>query len=128
MDYKDENGKWIGFDAELAEMFAEKLGVTCEFVEIDWNNKVAEINAYEIDLIWNGMTASDELGQSIDFSVSYAKNAQVAVVLKSSSIASKAEIKTATVAVENGSAGKTVAEEEEIASINAVTNQKQALL
>ena len=128
MDYKDENGKWIGFDAELAEMFAEKLGVTCEFVEIDWNNKVAEINAYEIDLIWNGMTASDELGQSIDFSVSYAKNAQVAVVLKSSSIASKADIKAAAVAVENGSAGETVAEDEEIASINAVTNQKQALL
>ena len=82
MDYKDENGKWIGFDADLANKFAEELGVTCEFVEIDWDLKVGEINSRQIDLIWNGMTASEELGEQIDFSVSYAKNAQVAVVLK----------------------------------------------
>ena len=128
MDYKDENGNWIGFDAELAQMFAEELGVTCEFVEIDWDNKVVEINASEIDLIWNGMTASEELGKKIDFSVSYAKNAQVAVVLSNSAIASKEEVESASVAVENGSAGEAVAEEVEIADVNAVTNQKQALL
>ncbi len=129
MDYKDENDKWIGFDAELSEMFAEELGVTCEFVEIvDWNNKVAEINSRQIDLIWNGMTASEELGKQIDFSVSYAKNAQVAVVLKGSSITTKDQIKNATVAVENGSAGQTVAEDEGMANVSAPGNQKQALI
>ena len=107
MDYKDENGKWIGFDAELAEKFAAEMNVACEFVEIvDWNNKVAEINSKQIDLIWNGMTASEELGQQIDFSVSYAKNAQVAVVLSDSTIATKEQIKAASIAVENGSAGQ----------------------
>ena len=39
MDYQDENGNWIGFDADLASAFAESLGVDVEFVEIDWDNK-----------------------------------------------------------------------------------------
>lgn len=129
MDYKDENGKWIGFDAELAEMFAAELNVTCEFVEIvDWNNKVAEINSKEIDLIWNGMTASEELGKQIDFSVSYAKNAQVAVVLSDSTITTKEQIKAASIAVENGSAGQAVANQEGMTNVSAPGNQKQALI
>ena len=129
MDYKDEDGNWIGFDAELAEMFAEQLNVTCEFVEIvDWNNKVAEINAKEIDLIWNGMTASEELGKQIGFSVSYAKNAQVAVVLNTSNITTKEQIKAASIAVENGSAGQAVAQDEGMTNVSAPGNQKQALI
>jgi polar amino acid transport system substrate-binding protein len=111
MDYKDpETGEWIGFDAELAKMFAESLGKECVFVEIDWDNKVAEINNGSIDLIWNGMTASDELGTKIDFSVSYAKNAQVAVAKKNSGI-TKDQVPTLSIAVEGGSAGETVANE-----------------
>jgi polar amino acid transport system substrate-binding protein len=111
MDYKDpETGEWIGFDAELAKMFAESLGKECVFVEIDWDNKVAEINNGSIDLIWNGMTASDELGEKIDFSVSYAKNAQVAVAKKNSGI-TKDQVPTLSIAVEGGSAGETVANE-----------------
>jgi polar amino acid transport system substrate-binding protein len=111
MDFKDpETGEWIGFDAELAKMFAESLGKECVFVEIDWDNKVAEINNGSIDLIWNGMTASDELGEKIDFSVSYAKNAQVAVAKKNSGI-TKDQVPTLSIAVEGGSAGETVANE-----------------
>ena len=111
MDYIDsETGEWTGFDAELAKMFAESLGVNCQLVIIDWNNKVAELNANQIDLIWNGMTASDELGKQIDFSVSYSKNAQVAVAKKGSGI-TKDTVATSTIAVENGSAGETVARE-----------------
>jgi polar amino acid transport system substrate-binding protein len=56
------------------------------------------------------MTATDELGKEIDFSVSYAKNAQVAVV-KADSTLTKDGVKDAVVAVENGSAGETVARE-----------------
>ena len=110
MDYIDGDGNWTGFDAILAKQFAESIGVNCQIVIIDWNNKVAELNSRQIDLIWNGMTASDELGAKIDFSVSYAKNAQVAVVKKTSSL-TKDGIAGAMIAVENGSAGETVARE-----------------
>lgn len=127
MDYLDENSEWTGFDAELAQMFAEELGVNCQLVIINWNNKVAELDANQIDLIWNGMTASDELGEKIDFSVSYAKNAQVAVV-KADSAITKDTVKNATIAVENGSAGAAVADELFATStINKVTAQVDAL-
>jgi polar amino acid transport system substrate-binding protein len=74
------------------------------------SNKVAELDSNLIDLVWNGMTASDELGEEIDFSVSYAKNAQVAVVKKGATI-TKDGVKDAKIAVEGGSAGETVANE-----------------
>ena len=56
MDYKDENGDWVGFDADMAKAFAESLGVDVEFVEIDWDNKVLELDGKSIDCVWNGMT------------------------------------------------------------------------
>ena len=40
MDYRDENGEWIGFDADMAKAFAEYLGVDVEFLEINWDNKL----------------------------------------------------------------------------------------
>lgn len=110
MDYMGDDGEWTGFDADLAKMFAKSLGVNCQLVVINWNNKVAELDGNQIDLIWNGMTASDELGEKIDFSIPYAKNAQVAVAKKGTTI-TKDGIKNATIAVENGSAGETVAKE-----------------
>ena len=128
MDYiDDETGEWTGFDAELAQMYAEELGVNCQIVIITWGQKVAELNSKQIDLVWNGMTASEELGQEIDFSVSYAKNAQVAVVKADSSIATKEQIKTAKVAVEDGSAGASVAESEQMTTVNPVTAQVDAI-
>lgn len=128
MDYIDEeSGEWTGFDADLAKMFAEELGVSCQIVIITWANKVVELDSNQIDLVWNGMTASEELGKKIDFSVSYAKNAQVAVVKSDSSIATKEQIKSATVAVENGSAGETVAVEEGMSDLVELTAQVDAL-
>ncbi|MBO5773386.1 MAG: transporter substrate-binding domain-containing protein [Clostridia bacterium] len=127
MDYLDEDNEWTGFDAELAKMFADSLGVNCQLVIINWSEKVAELNSKQIDLIWNGMTASDELGKEIDFSVSYAKNAQVAVVKNDSTITA-AQVATSSIAVENGSAGMTVAQTDlQAANITPVTAQIDAL-
>lgn len=128
MDYiDDESGEWVGFDAELANAFAQSLGVNCQIVIITWSQKVAELNSKQIDLVWNGMTASDELGEQIDFSVSYAKNAQVAVVKSGSSITTKDQIKNAKIAVEAGSAGATVAEEIGATNVTPLTAQIDAL-
>ncbi|MBR2377726.1 MAG: transporter substrate-binding domain-containing protein [Clostridia bacterium] len=129
MDYKDENGKWIGFDAELAEMFAEELGVACEFFEIaDWDAKTIELKSNQFDLIWNGMTASDKLAKEIDLSIPYAKNAQVLIV-KSGVTVDKDNIKNMSIAVEKGSAGNNVAADDiKVTNINAVASQLAALL
>ena len=129
MDFKKEGSdKWVGFDAELAEQFAASLGVDCVFFEIvDWNNKVADLNSREIDLVWNGMTASEKLGKQIDFSTAYAKNAQV-VVVKSGSTVTKDNLATLSIAVENGSAGAAVADEViKPTTVNKVKSQRLAL-
>lgn len=80
MDYKDDNDQWIGFDADMASLVAVKLGVSVEFVEIDWDNKIMELNSKNIDVVWNGMTLTDEVKSSMECTVPYCNNAQVVVV------------------------------------------------
>ena len=80
MDYKDKDGKWIGFDADNATAFAKSLGVDVEFVEVDWDNKIMELDSKSIDCVWNGMTLTDEVKNSMETSKPYCENAQVVVV------------------------------------------------
>ena len=79
MDYQDADGNWIGFDADLAKLVAEKLGVTPEFVVINWDNKVFELNSKNIDVVWNGMTLTDAVQETMECSNAYCNNAQVVV-------------------------------------------------
>ncbi len=80
MDYKSDAGEWIGFDADMAKAFAQSLGVEAEFIEIDWDNKILELNNKSIDCVWNGMTLTPEVLNSMGCSEAYCNNAQVVVV------------------------------------------------
>ena len=80
MDYKNDAGEWVGFDADMARAFAESLGVKVEFVEIDWDNKVLELDGKSIDCVWNGMTLTDEVTSAMECSNAYCNNAQVVIV------------------------------------------------
>ena len=82
MDYKDDDGNWIGFDADMATAFAESLGVDVEFVEIDWDNKIMELDGKTIDCVWNGMTLTPEVTSSMECTNAYCNNAQVVIVPK----------------------------------------------
>jgi len=79
MDYQDENGEWIGFDADMARIVADKLGVDCVFVEIDWDNKIFELDGKTIDVVWNGMTLTDAVMEAMECSTAYCNNAQVVI-------------------------------------------------
>ena len=107
MDYRDGNGEWIGFDADMAKAFAESLGVKAEFIEITWDSKAMELETKAIDVVWNGMTLTDEVKSLMGVSEPYCKNAQVVVL--SADLAdqymSADAIGSLTFAVENGSAG-----------------------
>ncbi|MBQ9008482.1 MAG: transporter substrate-binding domain-containing protein [Clostridia bacterium] len=113
MDYKDANGNWIGFDADVARLFAASLGIEAEFVEIDWDNKVLELNAGSIDCVWNGMTLTDEVLSSMECSKAYANNAQVVIlpIAKAEAMDDTSELENLTYAVEAGSAGEAVINE-----------------
>ena len=79
MDYKDANGEWIGFDADMAKLVAEKLGVDVEFVVIDWDMKVNELDSKNIDVVWNGMTLTEGVQAAMECTNAYCENAQVVI-------------------------------------------------
>lgn len=80
MNYKDANGELIGFETEFAKAVCDLLGVEAEFQVIDWNTKEVELNAKNIDCIWNGMTIDAERAEAMSISVPYMMNKQVKVV------------------------------------------------
>ena len=129
MDYKDESGQWIGFDADMAKKFAEKLGVKVEFTEIDWDNKALELDSGSIDCVWNGMTLTDEVKSAMDCSNPYCNNAQTVVLPKDKIDQYKdvASMKDLQFAVEAGSAGEEQAKEHGL-NATAVQNQAAALM
>ena len=108
MDYQDADGNWIGFDADMAKAFAESLNVSVEFVEIDWDNKILELDGKTVDCIWNGMTLTDEVKAAMETSVAYCNNSQVVIVPadKAADYADADACKTLNFAVESGSAGQ----------------------
>lgn len=108
MDYKDENGEWIGFDADMAKGFAEKLGVEIEFVEIDWDNKILELEGKTIDCVWNGMTLTDEVTSAMECTNAYCNNAQIVIVPadKADDYQTVESLEGLSFAVEAGSAGE----------------------
>jgi polar amino acid transport system substrate-binding protein len=129
MDYKDDNGEWVGFDADMAKAFAESIGVEAEFVEIDWDNKELELDGKSIDCVWNGMTLIDEVKSSMECTDAYMNNAQVVVVPadKADKYQDEESVKDLTFAVEAGSAGEDQVERIG-AQYTAVSSQADALM
>lgn len=129
MDYKDESGNWIGFDADAASAFAESLGVDVEFVEIDWDNKILELDGKTIDCVWNGMTLTDEVTSAMDCSNAYCNNAQIVIVPsdKAEDYQTTESLSDLNFAVEAGSAGEGAAADLGL-SYTSVQNQATALM
>ena len=129
MDYKDENGEWIGFDADMAKAFAESLGVDVEFLEINWDNKLMELDTKGIDVIWNGMTINDEVTNGASVSEPYCLNGQVVVLPadKAEDYDTVESLSDLAFAVEDGSAG---AEQLDLLGLSYIgkTTQADALM
>ena len=126
MNYTDDEGNFTGFDTELATAVCEKLGVEPEFVEINWDTKIVELDAKSIDCIWNGMTITDDIQQNAACTKAYAKNAQVVVVKDGTEYASTADLVGKTVVAEAGSAGESaIADDENLAQADYISKSVQ---
>lgn len=129
MDYRNEAGEWIGFDAELARKVFSDLGYTVEFYEMDWETKIVTLNAGTIDVIWNGMTVTDELKENILLSDVYLENRQYGVVKASEaeSYTSAADLAGKKVAYESGSAAEGLVKDIECTK-NGIATQNAAVM
>ena len=129
VDYKNEKGEWVGFDADLASAFAKDLGVEVEFKVIDWDNKFLELKTGAIDCVWNGMTITEEVKLNTSYTTPYAKNEQVVVI--SNEVADKYtttdSLKDLSFAVEAGSAAEAACKDMGL-KFTAVPSQADTLL
>lgn len=129
MDYQNTAGEWIGFDADMAKAFAESLGVKVEFQVIEWDSKVMELEGKTLDVVWNGMTLTDDVKAAMECSNPYFNNAQVVIVpkAKAGQYQTVESLEGLQFAAENGSAGQ--AEIEKLGNAcTATQDQATALL
>ncbi len=113
MGFRDASGELVGFDIDLSREIAKKIGVTIEYQPIDWSMKETELNAGNIDLIWNGYSVTDERKEKVTFSDPYLENSQVIVTMAGSPIKTKADL-----------AGKAVVVQAMSSSIDAVKKEE----
>jgi polar amino acid transport system substrate-binding protein len=112
MGFRDEKNDLVGFDVDMAKEAAKRLNMEVEFKPIDWNSKEVELNSKKVDVLWNGLTITDERKKNIAFSKPYMANQQVIIVPANSPIKTKADL-----------AGKVVGTQDGSTSVDAINNE-----
>ncbi|GGI17583.1 amino acid ABC transporter substrate-binding protein [Gottfriedia solisilvae] len=103
MGFKDDQGKFVGFDIDLAKEVFKRENMKVTFQPIDWSMKETELISGNIDTIWNGYSITDERKKKVNFSKAYLSNRQVIITLANSSIQSKSDLKNQIVGIQEGS-------------------------
>ena len=103
MGFRDKENKLVGFDIDLAREAARRLGAEVEFKPIDWNAKEAELSGKRVDVLWNGLTITEERKKNIAFTAPYMQNHQIVVVKADAAIKAKADLAGKVVGVQDGS-------------------------
>lgn len=111
MGFRDNDGNVVGFDIDLAKAVAEKLGVELRIQSIEWDSKVLELNAGNIDMIWNGLTITTERLETILFSDPYLNNRQIILVKSGTTMDSLADLAGLKVGVQIDSSGQSALED-----------------
>lgn len=105
MGFKDENGKNVGFDIDLANAVFKQYNLKVKMQAIDWDMKETELKNGSIDLIWNGYSVTKAREKKVLFTKPYMKNEQVLVTKKSSGITDVAGMKGKALGAQQGSSG-----------------------
>jgi polar amino acid transport system substrate-binding protein len=104
--YVDNYKNLKGFDIDLAKAACEKLDITPIFQEIIWEQKETELSSKQIDLIWNGLTITEERKQNLEITLPYMSNTQSIIVKKDFADNRITSEDRYTIAFEQGSAGE----------------------
>lgn len=102
----DEDGEIMGYDIDLAQEVCDRLGIELIKQPIDWLSKEMELNNFNIDCIWNGMSVNADRQESMKLSFSYLANNQVFVVLNDSDINTFADLAGKTIGLQGGSSAE----------------------
>ena len=116
MGFRDENGEIVGFDIDLAEEAAKRMGLELETKAIDWNSNILVLNKGDIDVIWNGFTADEDRRKKVNFTDTYLQNKQILVVAKDSEIESKSDLEGKILGLQLGSTSSKALEKDKATS------------
>ena len=116
MGFRDEKNELVGFDIDMAREAAKRLGVEVEFKPIDWSAKEAELSAQRVDVLWNGLTITEERKANILFTKPYLENRQIVIVTDKSEIKAKADLADKIVGVQDGSSAVEAVQKDEAAA------------
>ena len=103
MGFRDEKNEIVGFDVDLANEVFKRNDLELILQPIDWTMKEAELNAGNIDMIWNAYTINDERKEKVAFTKPYLDNSQVIITLAGSDINVKKDLAGKKVAAQTGS-------------------------
>jgi len=124
MGFRDDKGELVGFDIDLAREAGKRIGAEVSFKPIDWNAKEAELNGKRVDVLWNGLTITEERKANILFTTPYLENHQIIVVTEKSPIKTKAQLAGKVVGVQDGSSA-VEAIEKDAAAAKAIKELKK---
>ena len=104
-EYYDDSDNVVGIDAEIAQAIADKLGLTLEIQDMDFNSIITAIQSGKVDVGIAGMTVSEDRLQNVDFTDSYATGVQVIIVPEDSEIESVDDLEGKLIGVQEGTTG-----------------------
>ena len=114
MGFRDEAGNLVGFDIDLATAVAEQMGVEVKFQPIAWSAKEMELEANNIDCVWNGMSRTPEREVSMTLSQDYLNNKIVIMTVADVDVTSLDQLADLQIGTQAGSAGLEVVMSHEI--------------
>ena len=114
MGFRDENGKLVGFDIDLAKEMGKRLGVKLEFKPIGWDKKKEAITSGDVDIIWNGLDITDKRKEYMIFTKPYMDDRQIFLIKDGSdqNINSEGDLAEKIVGVQSGSTAENYFEQE----------------
>lgn len=114
MGFRDDSNELVGFDVDLAREVTKRMGIELKLQPIDWSQKTNELNAGQVDCLWNGYTITDARKIETNITDAYMKNRQVLVVLDNSDYQTKADL-----------AGKTLVLQAESSAVEALDSDAE---
>ena len=110
--YLGDDGKYTGFDVEIAQAACDLLGWDLQVFGVNWDQKLVQLDAKECDCVWSGMTILDSMKDAgYVLSTPYYDNTQVIMVKEGSTIKSSADLAGKNVAVQLGTSGESLLSE-----------------
>lgn len=103
MGFRGDNGEIVGFDIDLAREVARRWGVEVEFKPCEWDGIIFDLNSGNIDMVWNGMTMTEERQKQAAFSEPYFTDGQLIFSRREAKVNTVAELEGKIVGLQLGS-------------------------